>query len=274
LLEALILSKENRLQDYVQALNTIISKASDATIKKTAADLLSLLNKSKLPQIDLSKDTTRRDSLNALYKNQVVEPVGPNAAKPDSTELTELGKLNAAKMAAIKSGKLKVDTTQPVAALAAKDAAGKAGAGGQAALDSASVVQEDTTSPYKRADNAIHYFIFYIKDPAVTQNAIASVRAKIDAFNSLQFPDKRLEIKAAMIDKNNRLLHVRQFKNAADAVAYFNVIKTQSQLFNDLKPAQYSIVVMSTDNYHMLVDTKDIDAYNKFFYRVYKGAKK
>jgi tetratricopeptide (TPR) repeat protein len=273
LLEALILSKQNRLMDYVQALKTISTKSTDAQVKKTATDMLDLLNKSKLPQVDLSRDTSRRDSLNALYK--ITGPPVINAAKPDSAELTELDKLNAAKQAAIKSGKLKVDTTQAKTTTLAKDSTGKATASASgnthAPIDTGSIIQEDTSSPYKRSDNAIHYFILYVNDPSVTQNSMSSAYAKIDAFNSLQFADKKLQIKQSTLDKSNKLLYVRQFKNGTDAVAYYNAIKTQSQLFSDFQPGQYNIVIMSTDNYHILVDIKDIDAYNKFFHRVYPG---
>ena len=61
------LAKQNRLGDYVQALNKIINKSKDVAVKKAATDLLAALNKSSLPQIDLSKDTLQRDSLNARY---------------------------------------------------------------------------------------------------------------------------------------------------------------------------------------------------------------
>jgi tetratricopeptide (TPR) repeat protein len=268
LLEALILSKENRLGDYVQALNGIINKTTDAPVKKTATDLLSLLNKSKLQQIDLSKDTAMRDSLNAKY--QIQRPVSVNASKPDSAELTELQKLEAARQLAIKQGKF-VDTT---AKGTAKDTTGKAAAkdstGKVIAVAADTETQEDTTGPYKRSDALTHYFIIYIKDPAAQQSAIMNIMAKVNAFNSLQFAAKKLQAKQVIIDKTNRLLNIRQFNNHDDAMAYYRTIITQKQLFSDLTPDQITITVISTLNFSTLLSNKDIDNYQTFFNRVYR----
>lgn len=261
LLEALILSKENRLSDYVQALNGIIHKSTDAPVKKTATDLLSLLNKSKLPQVDLSRDTAMRDSLNAKY--QIQRPVAINAARPDTAELTELQKMQQARDLAAKQGKF-IDTGKAKSAV--KDTSAKKTAAAAGVSDTA---QEDTTGPYKRSDALTHYFIIFIKDPSASQNAIMSIEAKVDAFNSLQFSSKKLQIKQVVIDKTHRLLNVRQFKNKDDVMGYYNVIKTQAQLFSDLTPDQIAITAISTLNFSTLLSNKDIDNYLSFFNRVY-----
>jgi len=269
LLQALILSKQNRLGDYVQALNNIINKVSDAQVKKSATDLLQLLNKSKLPQVDLSKDTTRRDSLNAIYGAMQVPVASANAAKPDDAELTMLQKMQQAKDLAIKQGKLKPDTTAGKAVASAasgKDTTAK-GAATAAAPD---IVPEDTTSIYKRSDDAVQLFVIYIKDPSTPKSAIMSCLAKINAYNSTQFADKRLTAKQSLLDAKNQLIAVRQFKSKDDVMAYYNSIVTQTQLFNDMKPDQYALTAISMPNYSILISEKDVDTYNKFFNRVYK----
>lgn len=271
LLQALILSKQNRLGDYVQALNNIINKGSDAQIKKSATDLLSLLNKSKLPQIDLSQDSTRRDSLNRVYgAMQVTQSI--NAARPDTAELTMLQKLDAAKQLAIKKGLLKPDTTgkTTTSTVTGKDSTGNKGASVTTATGTPDVVTEDTTSIYKRSDDAVHLFIIYIKDPTTPKSAIMSTLAKINAYNSTQFADKRLQAKQSLLDAKNQLIAVRQFKSKDDVMAYYNSVITQTQLFNDMKPGQYAITAISMPNYSTLISEKDVDTYNKFFNRVYK----
>ncbi|MFN8278580.1 MAG: tetratricopeptide repeat protein [Chitinophagales bacterium] len=55
LLQVMILGKQNRLDDYIQALNKLISKLPPSLEKEVATKLLANLNASKLPQIDLSK---------------------------------------------------------------------------------------------------------------------------------------------------------------------------------------------------------------------------
>ena len=274
LLEALILSRQNRLGDYVQALNNIINKPGDAAVKKSAGDLLSLLNKSKLPQIDLSKDTSRRDSLNQVFAIKT-EPVAMNAARPDTAEMTMLQKMEQAKQLAIKKGLLVADSTKkaPVATATGKDSTGKATTTAAGAVDANSppAFTEDTTSPYSRSDDAVHLFVIYIKDPATPKSAIMSTLAKVNAYNSTQFADKKLQAKQSLLDAKNQLIAVRQFKSKADVMVYYNSIVTQTQLFSDMKADQYALTAISMPNFSILLSEKDIDTYNnKFFKRVYK----
>ncbi len=278
LLEALVLAKQNRLGDYVQALNKIINKSKDAEVKKTATELLANLNKSSLPQIDLSKDSLTRDSLNAKYTGSVSGGGGI-----DTSEGSLFKQLQAAKEQAAKQGaKIAVaDTSNKVtganntSVAVVKDSTGKAtvvAPGDTATKQSVteSVPTEDTTSIYSRTDAAVHYFIIYIKDPATPQPAFMSTLAKVDAFNSSVMPEKRLQSKQVLIDSKNKLIAVRQFKNRDEVMAYYNQVKKQAQLFSDLKPEQYAISCISTNNFSVLLSAKNIDEYNKFFNRVYK----
>ncbi len=266
LLEALVLARQNRLADYVQALNKIINSSKDLEIKKTASDLLAILNKSTLPQVDISKDSTKRDSLNAVFFTH------------DTSAAALQQKLEAAKQQAKQQGavvqvdtsaKKPVDTKQTTSAadtVKSKTATAKFDTAGK----QPEIVSEDTTSVYNRSDGAIHYFIIYIKDPALPQSAVMSTMAKLDAFNSSQYPEKKLVAKQVLIDSKNKLLNIRQFKNKEDVMTYFNVIKKQDQLFNDLKPEQFAITCISTINFSTLLSEKNVDEYNKFFKRVYK----
>ncbi len=265
LLLALILSKQNKLDEYVQALNKIVSKGEDVEVQKVASDLLALLNKSKLPQVDLSKDTLMRDSLNAQYTATApksVPAVGTNQPAVANNQTSGTDTSGAVKSEA---NAINADTSGKAIGTSnvATDTAGKA------APVVINVMTEDTTSPYQRSDNLPHYFIVYIKDPAAPQNAVMSILAKLNAFNSTQFDSKRLQTKQVIIDSKNKLLNVRTFKNREDVMEYYKVIKNQGQLFSDLQTGQYAITCISTLNFGTLLSEKDIDAYNKYFNRVY-----
>lgn len=270
LLLALILAKQNRLEEYVQALNKIIAKTTDTEVKNTASTLLTLLNRSELPQIDLSKDTARRDSLNALLQpappldpQQNVAPNQPgNNQQPgvvnNNNTATKVDSAGAVQQQQAQNNTQQVDTTAAVN-------------NNQVTQPKQEVVQEDTTSPYVRSESAVHYFIVYVKDPSVTPNAMMSVIAKLNAFHgSTDYASKRLQVKQIMINSQNKLINVRQFKDAADALAYYKFIKGQGQLFSDMQAAQYELTCISTVNFATLLSEKDIDAYQKYFNRVYK----
>lgn len=297
LLLALILSKQNRLGDYVQALQKLTT-SSDSEVKRTASNLLAGLNQSSLPQIDLSQDTTMRDSLNAKYGLSMQQQANITSASNNTAKGTETTKAKdaavteyvsagtaatagnsvpkaagdtATKAATITDNGTKVDSTAGAANANATGAGTKVDSvAGVGAPTPEPVVMEDTTSPYTRSDASVHYVIIYIKDPTTPQPAIMSTMAKVDAFNSTQFELKRLVSKQVIIDSKNKLLNIRQFKNKEDVMEYLNVMRRQGQLFSDLKPEQYAVVAISTINFATLLSLKDIDEYDKFFKRVYK----
>lgn len=267
LLLALVLSKQNKLEEYVQALQKLSNKSTDTEVKKTAADLLSLLNKSTLPQIDLSKDTTRRDSINAAFN-----------PKPDSSAAAVIQQLNEVKQQAKEKGAaIAIDTSakQSIIEKQKEDKSSPA-----VSIDSSSKVPmnvkpengvvEDTTSVYVRSDAAVHYCIIYVNDPSVTSGIMVNTLAKVQAFNSTQYENSKLQTKQVVIDSKNKVLNVKQFKTGADAMAYYKVLVKQAQLFDELKKEQYTIAVISTMNFGTLLGEKDIVTYLKFMQRVYK----
>jgi tetratricopeptide (TPR) repeat protein len=282
LLLALVLSKQNKLEEYVQLLQKLSNKSTDAEVKNTATNLLSLLNKSSLPQVDLSKNKARLDSLNAAFTSSS-EPIEDkealirqmNAAKEQARQKgADVKQTTAATTTTTEKQPAKADEKQPVAEepQPVKEESKVADPVKENVTEqpSAPVEQEDTTSVYTRTDAALHYFIIYIKDPATPQSAIMSTLAKVDAFNSNTFDLKRLQTKQVVIDSKNKLINIRQFKNKEDVLSYFNVVKTQQHLFSDLQLSQYEICCISVPNFSTLLSEKDIDTYLKFFRRVYK----
>lgn len=263
LLIALIYAKQNRLAEYVQQLQKLSNNSKDVEVKQTATNLLSLLNKSSLPQIDLSADSAKRAEYNAQYN------------QPDTLQSDLQKQLEAAKELAKQQGKdvkvAPVDTTS----IAQQPKDNKQATNVTEKKDSVvnnvvPVVTEDTSSIYKRTDNEVHYFIVYIKDAAVTENSLLSVKAKIEAYNSTVYETKKLVTKRVQVDSKTRVINVRQFKNKEDVVNYFKDLSKQNQLFTELLPSQYNMVAVSITNWDILTSNKTIDDYQKFFARLYK----
>ncbi|MFN8315243.1 MAG: tetratricopeptide repeat protein [Chitinophagales bacterium] len=87
LLNAMIEAKQNRLDDYVQSLNKIITKHNGTPEQEMAKKLLADLNKSKLPMLDLSKqivDTMQIDTIAA----KTPEPALPSTADISAMKTT------------------------------------------------------------------------------------------------------------------------------------------------------------------------------------------
>jgi len=89
LLNAMIEAKQNRLDDYVQSLNKIITKHNGTPEQEMAKKLLADLNKSKLPMLDLSKqivDTTQIDTIAAKTSEPVLSSTADISAMKTTLE--------------------------------------------------------------------------------------------------------------------------------------------------------------------------------------------
>lgn len=268
LLLALVLAKQNKLGEYVQMLQKLSNKSADTEVKKTAGDLLSLLNKSALPQIDLSLDTTRRDSLNAQFS--VTPDTSVTQINKQLNEIKQQAKDKGAVVAVDTTSSKKAETPKTEQPLTKDTVTSTTNAGSTQNQPALNIVAEDTSSPYVRSETSPHYCIVYVNDPTVTSAIMVNTLAKIQAFNSTQYESAKLQTKQVLIDSQNKLLNIKQFKTPADAIAYYKVLKNQSQLFDEFKKEQYAITVISTVNFGTLLGEKDIAAYQKFFNRVYK----
>ncbi|MFN8310954.1 MAG: tetratricopeptide repeat protein [Chitinophagales bacterium] len=99
LLQVMIYGKQNRLDDYIQALNKLISKLPPSQEKDIATRLLTDLNNSKLPQIDLSKqpkpDTAAAvspDTAKTFVPAPVAVPVAKDSAVKPAVKTPEIPK--------------------------------------------------------------------------------------------------------------------------------------------------------------------------------------
>jgi len=92
LLNAMIEAKQNRLDDYVQSLNKIITKHNGTPEQEMAKKLLADLNKSKLPMLDLSKqvvDTTIVDTVAAKTPETPVPSMADISAMKTTLEMSK-----------------------------------------------------------------------------------------------------------------------------------------------------------------------------------------
>ncbi len=129
LLNAMSLAKENRLGDYVEALNRVIAKYPGTPEKDQAQSWLTILNRSKLPQVDISK--LPKDSTGAIIGSIPVPVVSAVPDMDTAGRAAFLDKLEAAKKAQAKTNAqnevLKSMAAAKAAASAPKDTTTKAG---------------------------------------------------------------------------------------------------------------------------------------------------
>ncbi len=286
LLNALVESKQNRLDDYIQSLNKIIQKHKDTPEGAVAENLLATLNSSQLPMKDLSKEVpvpvidtvpaniaTVKDTLSTA-KSTTTEPKKPievpkttieEPAKPiekpvvkDTVAKTKPNvevKDTAKSTAPLINTEVKpIDTTKAVAPPAPKIVE---------TINSDTTDQEDL---YGLSDNAPHMIIIYYANPIYYSNDIF---AKIDAFEQDKTPETRFSNRSVFIDANNKLIVIKPFDNKAQALSFENKLRQNLKLATGLESNQVYIFAISSLNYTTLINTKRVGNYLHFYHKNY-----
>ena len=128
--------------------------------------------------------------------------------------------------------------------------------------------KDTLTEVYGVSDAAPHNVIIYFLDPVAYSY---DVEKRIDKFNDTAFQVAKLISKSTLLDKDNKLIMVRQFKNKEAAQAYLTAISTKlGDIMTGINPDQYFIGSINTLNYSTLISTKKINNYMHFYRANYK----
>ena len=123
---------------------------------------------------------------------------------------------------------------------------------------------DTVTQVYGKTDAAPHYVIIYFLDPSAYNFSLVG---KLDNFASTAFPNDRLNAHATILDNDNKLIHIKPFKNKEVAEAYVKALTEKiSEIAPNLKPDQYFIGPISTLNYSTLISSKKINNYVHFYH--------
>lgn len=127
-----------------------------------------------------------------------------------------------------------------------------------------------TNNQYVFNKDAIHFYTIVIKILDINLNAL---KVKISDFNQKFFSQQNLTINNLLLDEKQHLITVGNFENSQAAMDYFEVLKTNTYVFSQLKNDEYSDFVISVDNYPVFYKDKNIDSYLQYFKRNYQSSK-
>jgi len=208
----------------------------------------------------VAKDTASKKTTPAS-KPAAKDTTAKKAAKPTPAS-KPAAKDSAAKKAVIKD--------QPKAKPAAKDTvASKPAPKPTPVAEARPSFDTDTlTEVFGKSDGAPHYVVIYFLDPSAYNYAVIS---KIDHFNSTTFEADKLSSKSTILDKDNKVLMIKSFKNKDLAKAYLTSLTAKlGDIMTGINPDQYFIGSISTLNYGTLISTKKINNYMRFYRTNYK----
>lgn len=247
------LSRTERLDSIMKAEKAAKSKGNSTTIN----------NKPTSASADSASHTS------TVVKDTVAKKTSPSA-KPAAKDSTTKKAPKPAPAAKDTTSKKVAAKDQPKAKPAAKDTVASIPASKPTpAAEARPPFDNDTLSEvYGKSDGAPHYVVIYFLDPSAYNYAVIS---KIDNFNSTSFGGDKLSSKSTILDKDNKVLMIKSFKNKDMAQAYLTSLTAKlGDIMTGINPDQYFIGTISTLNYGTLISTKKINNYMRFYRTNYK----
>ena len=112
-----------------------------------------------------------------------------------------------------------------------------------------------------------HYCVVLIPTAGVN---LAQQKAAISDFNDENFSDSQLNISDIVFSNDQQMISVKSFTNKAKAMEYYGVLKTNVAIFKGIpNPEKLKILVISSENYPILYNKKDVANYETFFSQKY-----
>jgi hypothetical protein len=87
----------------------------------------------------------------------------------------------------------------------------------------------------------------------------------ISDFNSQMFASSGLTINSMVLDNLHTLVLVKNFESSKKAMDYYNLMKAKGDIFANLVPGTFQVMVISTENFAMFFKDKNVDTYKAFF---------
>lgn len=101
---------------------------------------------------------------------------------------------------------------------------------------------------------------------------VDALKEEVDNYNKTAHPNKKLTVGKLIFDpdKNQVVLFINIFQTKELALAYDLRLKTALDNFNAVKGKEFDNFVISIDNFQMLYQSKEIEAYRTFYKRFYR----
>lgn len=113
-----------------------------------------------------------------------------------------------------------------------------------------------------------HYFVAYTRK---YDGRFKGLKAGVVDYNALKKSAEGLITELTEINSNEALFVVKEFDNAPLAKAYLNSIRKEAQLLQSYAlPSDVTYMIISEENFTLLLLTKKIPEYLNFYYKNYK----
>ena len=109
--------------------------------------------------------------------------------------------------------------------------------------------------------------MFVVNKKNVKVNAL---KIRLSDFNGKYFSLMRLKTKSLMLNKDQTIITVGNFKNKNEAMNYFGALENDEYVLSGVEEKEYDLFPISTTNYPLFYRDKSISAYKDFYKKNYK----
>ena len=119
---------------------------------------------------------------------------------------------------------------------------------------------------YQNDFEDVHYFFLLLNDVSIN---IPETQRSISDFNGENYKLDSLQVSNLLLNKNNQLLKVEEFKNKQEALIYYELLHDDKGTKSVLLEGGVTPFVISRNNFIELLKKKDINSYREYFNAIY-----
>jgi hypothetical protein len=117
-------------------------------------------------------------------------------------------------------------------------------------------------TPYIFNGNESHLLMLILPKEGVD---VSFLKTLLSDYNSENHSTEIFEISAMMMGLDFHLLTVKLFSNAAEVMSYYQGVKQESKIINEVRVNKYFLLPISLENFQEFYVNKDLKGYSKFF---------
>ena len=119
---------------------------------------------------------------------------------------------------------------------------------------------------YQNDFNDVHYFFLLLNNTSIN---IPETQRSISNFNNKHYKLDSLQTSNLLLNKNDQLLKVEEFKNKEEALIYYELLQDSDISKHMLLESGVTPFVISKKNFTELLNKKDINLYQEYFNAIY-----
>ena len=116
-------------------------------------------------------------------------------------------------------------------------------------------------APYTYQPNSEHFVMIVCDNKAVR---VDPLMVRISDFNKKEHRTRTFNVKNVVLDDDHTLVTIGNFDSQAKAVEYITSMTLSDYVFGGIDKAKYKVVPISSKNYPVFYQSKDLEEYNTF----------